>query len=82
MFLKEKNRPLAIREALAERFNLSTPPNLAFVVREAYNKQAPKMQPAPKEETQNPASPQPSPEPEQMGWDQYAQNVEDSEAPF
>jgi len=37
-FLKDKSRPLAIREALAERFNLSTPPNLAFIVRDTYNK--------------------------------------------
>jgi len=37
-FLKEKNRPLAIREALAEKFNLSTPPNLAFIVGDPYNK--------------------------------------------
>jgi len=43
-FLKEKNRPLMIREALAERFNLSTPPNLAFIVRDNYNKTAAKPQ--------------------------------------
>lgn len=36
-FLKDKNRPLTIREALAERFNLSTPPNLAFIVSDPYN---------------------------------------------
>jgi len=41
-FLKEKNRPMAIREAMAERFNLSTPPNLAFIVRDNYNKVAAK----------------------------------------
>ncbi|MCL2404566.1 MAG: DNA polymerase III subunit gamma/tau [Defluviitaleaceae bacterium] len=36
-FLKDKNRPLMIREALAEKFNLSTPPNLAFIVSDPYN---------------------------------------------
>ncbi|MCL2527730.1 MAG: DNA polymerase III subunit gamma/tau [Defluviitaleaceae bacterium] len=84
--LKDKNRPLAIRETLAERFNLSTPPNLAFIVRETYNKEAPKTQPA-KAPTQEPppaASPPPHhpQEPEQMGWDDYAQGVDGGDAPF
>jgi len=37
-----KPKEASIREAIAEKFNLSTPPNLAFVVREGYNK--PKVQ--------------------------------------
>jgi len=35
----------AIREAIAEKFKLDTPPNLAFVVREAYNKVKPQAVP-------------------------------------
>jgi len=48
-FLKEKNRPLTIREALAERFNLSTPPNLAFIVSDPYNITAKPKNPVPRE---------------------------------
>ena len=33
-----KGRVIPIREAIAEYFNLATPPNLAFEVQEAYNK--------------------------------------------
>jgi len=33
-----KPKESIIREAIADKFNLSTPPNLAFVVREGYNK--------------------------------------------
>ena len=33
-----KKQQTTIREAMADKFNLTTPPNLAFVVREAYNK--------------------------------------------
>ena len=80
--LKEKNRPLAIREALAEKFSLSTPPNLAFIVRENYNKNESKPQPAPPQEQQPtpPTPPQPE-QPIQLGWDDYAQGVE-AEMPF
>ena len=85
--LKDKNRPIAIREALAERFNLSTPPNLAFVVKEANNinsKPAPST-PIPRA-PEAPASPsvyEAPPQPEQMGWDDYAQGVGDeTESPF
>ena len=35
----------AIREAIAEKFGLDTPPTLAFVVREAYNKVKPQAAP-------------------------------------
>jgi len=35
-----KGKQSVIREAIADYFNLSTPPNLAFEVREAYNKGA------------------------------------------
>ncbi|MCL2285622.1 MAG: DNA polymerase III subunit gamma/tau [Firmicutes bacterium] len=47
----------AIREAIAEKFSLSTPPNLAFIVREGYNK--PKVQ---KSEVKNRFEPKPEPE--------------------
>ena len=47
----------AIREAIAEKFALSTPPNLAFIVREGYNK--PKAQ---KPEVKNRFEPMPEPE--------------------
>ena len=81
--LKDKNRPIMIREALAERFNLTTPPNLAFVVRENYNK------PAPKAPTQRADTPESSPtfevptpdEITQLGWDDYGQGA-DTESPF
>ena len=85
--LKDKNRPMAIREALAEHFNLSTPPNLAFIVRETYNNNEPKPPMPARTETPEPSKapppPQYNPEPEQMGWDDYAQGVDDNEAiPF
>jgi len=83
--LKDKNRPITIREVLAERFNLSTPPNLAFVVRENNNA------PAPKAPIQRAEPPEPPPaydiptsdEIAQLGWDDYGQGVsEDTESPF
>jgi len=93
--LKDKNRPLLIREALAEQFNLSTPPNLAFIVREAYNKSAtnepkppmPVTRPAsytdaPQQPTHEPTKPTPPPQPEQLGWDDYAQGIESNDSPF
>jgi len=90
--LKDKNRPLMIREALAERFNLSTPPNLAFIVKETYNKPAAKTSvpasPATPPISATPPTQAPPPaqtptDPLQMGWDDYAQGVEDETAsPF
>jgi len=84
--LKDKNRPMMIREALAERFNLSTPPNLAFIVRESYNipkklHQEPKAYtPPPPQEIEPHPTQQ---EPIQMGWDDYGQAVEsDDDSPF
>jgi len=41
-----KPKEAAIREAIAEKFNLSTPPNLAFIVREGYNKPKASQPPA------------------------------------
>jgi len=35
-----KSKQTIVREALADCFNLTTPPNLAFEVREGYNKGA------------------------------------------
>ena len=92
--LKEKNRPLMIREALAERFNLSTPPNLAFIVRDTYNEQGAKTATpvnyeAPQQFVANEAPPPPlfeaPPEEslEQMGWDDFGQGVDaDTSNPF
>jgi len=84
--LKDKNRPLVIREALAERFNLSTPPNLDFVTRESKSiptqkEPMPVFKPPP--EPQSVAEPPPPPpEPEQLGWDSYGQAADDTESPF
>jgi len=85
--LKDKNRPMMIREALAENFNLSTPPNLAFIVKESYNK--PKAStPLSQEPTTNTPLPPPElqppqHEPIQMGWDDYGQAVDsDDDSPF
>ena len=86
--LKEKNRPLLLREALAERYNLSTPPNLAFIVQETYNKpaKAAQMPTPPVYNEVKVESPPPTPvaqEPAQMGWDDYAQEVGGGvDAPF
>jgi len=86
--LKEKNRPLLLREALAERYNLSTPPNLAFIVQETYNKPAKAAQmPTPPVYSEiKVEAPPPAPvsqEPAQMGWDDYAQEINGGEdAPF
>jgi len=52
-----KPKEASIREAIAEKFGLSTPPNLAFVVREGYNK--PKVQ---QPEARNRFEPRPEPE--------------------
>ena len=52
-----KPKEASIREAIAEKFGLSTPPNLAFVVREGYNK--PKVQ---QPEVRNRFEPRPEPE--------------------
>jgi len=62
-----------IREAIAENFRLSTPPNLAIIVREGYNKpktptiipkrQAPEREPE-QQEIEIP-EPEPTPEPVQ-----------------
>jgi len=38
-----KPKEATIRESIADKFQLSTPPNLAFVVQEAYNKEAKKI---------------------------------------
>jgi len=64
----------AIREAIAENFGLSTPPNLAFIVREGYNKpkgQPPEQKkPEPKQEQQTLATSWEEPEvPEAMPED-------------
>jgi len=86
-FLKEKNRPLAIREALAEKFNLSTPPNLAFIVRDTYNKATSSSNgpiPITPQSTPEPA-PQAKQEPqmEQMDWSDFGQGVDaDADSPF
>ena len=82
--LKDKNRPLLIREALAERFNLSTPPNLAFIVRESYNERVVKQPLQFTASATNAAveAPPPKPDPVQMGWDDYTQEVENNETPF
>ncbi|MCL2377778.1 MAG: DNA polymerase III subunit gamma/tau [Defluviitaleaceae bacterium] len=94
-FLKDKNRPLAIREALAEKFNLSTPPNLAFIVRDTYNKVAAKASnPVSREtpiENQIPEPPpfetlQETPKEipmEQMEWSDFGQDIDtDTTSPF
>ncbi|MCL2571199.1 MAG: DNA polymerase III subunit gamma/tau [Defluviitaleaceae bacterium] len=82
--LKDKNRPLLIREALAERFNLSTPPNLAFIVRETYNERVVKkpLQFTASAQPIVEAPPTPKPDPVQMGWDDYTQEVDSNETPF
>ena len=83
--LKEKNRPMMIREALAEKFNLATPPNLAFIVRENYNKRVekPPMPVYTQAREVAPTPPEMPPGPTQMGWDDYAQGVDgDAEVPF
>ncbi|MCL2361664.1 MAG: DNA polymerase III subunit gamma/tau [Defluviitaleaceae bacterium] len=84
--LKDKNRPHLIREALAERFNLDTPPNLDFLVQET--KEIPTAkEPMPVFTSPPPSEPEPEqfipPMPEQMGWDDYGQATdEDTESPF
>jgi len=85
--LKDKNRPLVIREALAERFNMSTPPNLDFIVRESKQPTAtkevmPSFPSPPHEEPAHEPPPLTSPQ-EQMGWDDYGQQMEENtESPF
>ena len=67
-----KKQQTSIREAIADKFNLSTPPNLAFVVREAYNK----VQTAAKPE---PVQSSPTPEPDD-DWATFGQPMLDGEA--
>ena len=65
-----------IREAIANKFNLNTPPNLAFVVREAYNKVVTKVMPT------EPAPTQPEPEMAQQAIpDEWLTSASEAELP-
>jgi len=66
-----KPKETSIREAIAEKFGLSTPPNLAFVVREGYNK--PKVQ---QPEVRNRFEPRPEPEQQTIPADWMTQPAE------
>lgn len=72
-----KKQQTTIREKIADKYNLSTPPNLAFVVKEAYNKKAAVKPP-----------PSSSPPPEEMpmqtppdDWADFGTQVSESTTP-